>query len=206
MCGLNRLSGASHFEHRTTHWTGTKRHVLALNKYVLLHDWVCDSLTYWELSEGLCASQFSSAQLLSLVWLFATPWTAAPRLPVHHLLPEFTQTDVHWVGDAIQPSHPVLPFSSCPQSFPASGSFPMSQFFVSGGQSIGVSDSTSVFPKNIQDLSPLGWTGWIYLHPRDSQESSPTPQFKSISSSVLSLLYSPTLTSIHDYWKNHSLD
>ena len=102
-----------------------------------------------------------------------------------------------WCHPTISSS--VIPFSSCPQSFQASGSFQMSQLFPSGGQSIGVSDSTSVFPKNIQDLSPLGWTGWIYLHPRDSQESSSTPQFKSINSLVLSFLYSPTLTSIHPY-------
>ena len=82
----------------------------------------------------------------------------------------------------------------------------MSQLFVSGGQSIGISAPTSVPPMNTQDLSPLEWTGWISLHsnpciPRDSQESSPTPQVKSINSSVLSFLYSPTLTSIRDYWK-----
>ena len=58
-------------------------------------------------------------------------------------------------------SSSVVPFSSCPQSFPASGSFPMSQFFASGGQSIGVSASASILPMNTQDLSPLGWTGWI---------------------------------------------
>ena len=62
-----------------------------------------------------------------------------PGLPVHHQLPEFTQTHVHWVGDAIQPSHPGVPLSSCPPSFPASGSFQMSQFCLSGGQSIGAS-------------------------------------------------------------------
>ena len=87
-----------------------------------------------------------------------------PSLPVHHQLPESTQTHVHWVSDAIQPSHPVIPFSSCHPSFPASGSFPMSQLFTSGGQSIGVSASTSVLPMNTQDQSPLGWTGWISLH------------------------------------------
>ena len=99
-------------------------------------------------------------------------------------------------------SSSLIPFS-CPQSFPASGSFPRSQLFASGGQSIGVSASASVLPMNIQDRFPLGWTGWISLHPRDFQESPPTPQFKSINSSVLSLLYGPTLASIHDYWKNH---
>ena len=71
-----------------------------------------------------------------------------------------------------------------------------------GGQSIGVSASTSVLPMNTQNWSPLGWT----CNPRDSQESSPTPQFKNINSSALSFLYGPTLTSIFDYWKNHSLD
>ena len=76
---------------------------------------------------------------------------STPGLPVHHQLLESTQTHVHRVGDAIQPSHPLIPFSSCPQSFPASGSFQMSQLFASGGQTIGVSASTSVPPMNTQD-------------------------------------------------------
>ena len=101
-----------------------------------------------------------------------------------------------WYHPTISSS--VVPISSRLQSFPASGSFPMSQFFTSGGPSIGVSASTSVLPMNIQDWFPLGWTGWTPCSPRDSQESSPTPQFKSINSSVLSFVYSPTLTSIHD--------
>ena len=91
------------------------------------------------------------------------------------------------------------------QSFPASGSFQMSQFFASGGQSIRVSASTSDLPMNTQDWSPLGGTSWISLQSRDTQESSPTPQFKSINSSVLSSLYSSALTSIHDHWKNKAL-
>ena len=88
---------------------------------------------------------------------------STPGLPVHHQLPEFTQTHVHrwWCHPAISSS--VVPFSSCPQSLPASGSFPMSQLFASGGQSIRVSASTSVLPMNTQDWSPLGWTGWISL-------------------------------------------
>ena len=105
-----------------------------------------------------------------------------------------------WCHPAI--SYSVVPFSSCPQSLPASGSFPMSQLFAWGGQRIGVSASTSVLPMNTQDRSPLGWTGWFSLQSKDSQESSPTPQYKSISSSVLSFLHSPTLISIHDHWKN----
>ena len=101
-------------------------------------------------------------------------------------------------------SSSVIPFFSCLQSFPESGSFPVSQFFASGGQSIGVSASASVLPMNIQNWSPLGWTLRMVgspCSPRDSQESYPASQFKSISSSALSFLYSPTLTSIHDYWK-----
>ena len=149
--------------------------------------------------------QFSSvAQLCAL----CDPMNCStPGLPVHHQLLEFTQTYVHRVRDAIQPSHPwSSPSLPAPKSLPASESFPMSQLFTWGGQNTGVSALTSVLPMNTQDWSPLGWTGWISFSPRDSQESSPTPQLKSINSSALSLLHSPTLTSIHDHWKNHSLD
>ena len=104
-------------------------------------------------------------------------------------------------------SSSVIPFSSCLQSFPASGSFPRSQFFTSGGQSIGVSALASVLPMNIQDRFPLGSTDLISLQSKGlSIVASPTPQFKSINSLALSFLYSPALTSIHDYWKNSSLD
>ena len=108
-------------------------------------------------------------------------------------------------------SSAVIFFSSCPQSFSASGSFQMSQLFTSGAKSIGVSASTSVLPMNTQDWSLLGWTGWISLLSKGLSRvfntTVPTPQFKSINSSALSFLYSPIwLTSIHDYWKSHSLD
>ena len=109
-----------------------------------------------------------------------------------------------WCHPTISSS--VVPLSSCPQSFPVSGSLQMSQFSSSGGQSIGASALASVPPKNLEDGFPLGLTGWSPYCPRDSQESSPTPQFKSINSLALSFLYSPTLTSTHDYWKNHSFD
>ena len=110
-----------------------------------------------------------------------------------------------WCHPTISSS--VVPFSSRLQSFPASGSFPMSHFFTSGGQSIGVSASASVLPMNIWDRFSLGWTGWISLQSKGlSRRVFSVPQFKSINSSVLSFLYSPTLTSIHDCWKNHSLD
>ena len=130
-----------------------------------------------------------------------------PGLPVHHQLPEFTQNSCplsQWCHPAISSS--VVPFSSCPQSLPESGSFPMSQLFTSGGQSTGVSALASVLPMNTQVWSPLGWTGCTSLQSKDCQESSPTPQFKSINSLVLSFLHSPTLTPTHDHWKNHSLD
>ena len=86
-----------------------------------------------------------------------------PGLPVHHQLPEFTQTHVHWVGDAIQPSHPLLSPSPTFNLSQHQGLFKMSQISASGGQSFGVSASTSVLPMNTQDSSPLGWTGWISL-------------------------------------------
>ena len=127
--------------------------------------------------------------------------------PVHHQLLELAQTHVHRVNDAIQPSHPLVsPSDPTFQSSPASGSFQMSHFFASGGQSIRASALASVLPVSIQDWFPLRWTGCLSWLSKDSQESSPTPQFKSMNSSALRFLYSPTLTSIHDYWKNHSFD
>ena len=108
---------------------------------------------------SLC-HQFSSVKLLSRDQLFATPLTASCQASLSITNSQsLPQTHVHWVGDAIQPSHPVVPFSSCLQCFPASGSFPMSQLFASGGHSIEVSASTSVLPMNTQDWHPLGWTG-----------------------------------------------
>ena len=104
-----------------------------------------------------------------------------------------------WCHPTISTS--AIPFSSHLQSFPVSGSFPVSQLFISGGQSIAVSASTSVLPVNIQEWFPLGWTVGSLCSPRNSQESSPTSQFKSINSLVFSFLYRSTLTSIHDYWK-----
>jgi len=103
-------------------------------------------------------------------------------------------------------SSSVVPFSSCPQSFPASGSFPTSQLFVSGGQTIGFSASTSVLPKNTQDWSPLGWTGWISLQSKRLSRVFSNTTVQKHQFSAFSFLYTPTLTSTHDYWKNHSLD
>ena len=123
-------------------------------------------------------------------------------LSVHHQLLEFTQSHVHWVGVAIQPSPSVFLFSSCPHSLPALGSFPMSQLFTWGGQSIGVSASTSVLPINTQDWTPLGRTGWISM-----QSKGLSRVFSNITVQKHQFfLHGPTLTSIHDYWKNRSLD
>ena len=146
--------------------------------------------------------QFSSVQLLRHVQLFVTPWTAAHQASLSttnsRIPPKPTSIE------SVMPSNHLIPFSSCPQSFPVSGSFQMSQLFASGGQNTGVSVSTSVLPMN-NPTSPLGWTGWISCSPRNSQESVPTPQFKTINSSALSFLYSPNVTSTYDYWKKHSL-
>ena len=109
-----------------------------------------------------------------------------------------------WCNPTISSS--VVPFFSYPQSFPASGSFPMSRLFAWGGQSTGASALASFLPKQSQGWSPSEWTVGCPCSPTDSQESSPTPQFKSINSLVLGLRHSPTLTSIQDHRKNHSLD
>ena len=132
---------------------------------------------------------------------------STPGFPVRHQLPELAQTHVHRVSDANQPSHPVSsPSPAAFNLYQHSGSFTMSQFFTSGGQRIGVSALASVLPMNIQDWFPLGWTGWISLQSKELSRVFSNTTLKSISSSALSFLYSPTLTSIHDYRKNHSFD
>ena len=107
--------------------------------------------------------QFSSVQFSrSVVSDYLWPMNCStPGLPVHHQLPEFTQTHVHRAGDAIQPSHPLSsPFPPAPNPSQHQ-SFPMSQLFAWGGQSTGVSALASFLPKNTQDWSPSEWTGWI---------------------------------------------
>ena len=145
---------------------------------------------------------FVFVQLLCHVQLFETPWTTACQasLSITNSLSLLKLTSIKLVRPS---NHLILccPLLLPPSIFLSSGSFLMSQFFTSGGQTTGVSASTSVLPMKIQGSFPLGWIGWI-----SSQESSPTPHFKSISSSVLRFLYSPILTSTPDYWKKHSLD
>ena len=107
----------------------------------------------------------SSVQLLSRVWLFVTPWTAACQTSLSIINSQSPPKPMSI--ELVMPSNHLIlcyPFSSCPQSFPTSGSFQMSQLFELGGQNIGVSASTSVLPMNTLDWSPLGWTGWISLN------------------------------------------
>ena len=103
-------------------------------------------------------------------------------------------------------SSSVAPFSSCPQSFPASGSFPVSWFFISGGQSTGISASSSVLPMNIHDWFPLGLTGWNYLKSKGLSRVFSNTTIQKPQVFGICLLYGPIFTSIHDYWKNHSFD
>ena len=149
----------------------------------------------------------SSVQSLSRVRLFVTPWTAAHQASLSITNSGSPLKPMHWVGDAIQPSHP-LPSPSPP-------AFNLSQH---QGLFQGLSSSHQVakllefqlqhqsFPWIFRTDFLYGWLVGSPCSPRDSQGSSPTPQFKSINSLALSFLYSPTLTSIHDYWKNHSFD
>ena len=152
---------------------------------------------------------FSSVQSLSRVWLFATPWMAACQASLSvtnswSLLKLVSH-------ELMMPSNHLIlccPLLLLPSIFPSifSGSFPVSQFFTSDGQRIQVSALTSVHPMNTQGWSPLGWTGWISLQFQGLSRVFSNTTAQSINSSALSLLYGSTLTSVHEYWKNHCLD
>ena len=153
----------------------------------------------------LITANYSSVQLLSHVWLFATPQTAA-----HQASLSITRACLNlcpssrWCHPTIASS--VVPFSSCLQSFPVSWPFPVSQFFASGGQKYW-SFSFSISPSNEYSGLISFRMDWLDLFAvQGTLKNSPTPQFKSINSSVLNFLYSPTLTSIHGHWKNHNFD
>ena len=152
----------------------------------------------------------NSVQSLSRVRLFTTPWTTGSNtghIPIHHQLPELTQTHVHRVSDAIQPSHPL--------SFPSLPAFNLSQHqcLFKSVSSLHQMAKVLEFQLQHQPLQLIFRTDFLWYGlvgslccPRYSQESSPTPQFKSINSLALRFLYSPALTSMHNYWKNHSFD
>ena len=156
-------------------------------------------------------SHFSSVQFSSVAQSCPTPCdpmnSSTPGLPVHPQLPELTQTHVHQVSDAIQPSYPLSsPSPPAPNLSQHQGLFK----WVSSSHEVAKVLEFQLQHQSLQwtPRTDLLWDGLVGspCSPRDSQEYSPTPQFKSINSSVLSFLYSPTLTSIHDHWKNHSLD
>ena len=157
----------------------------------------------------MCPVQFSPVQFICSVlsdyvqpheWQHVCPPCLSPTPRVH----ANSYPSSWWCHPAILSF--VIPFSSCPQSLPASGSFPMSQLFAWGGQSIGDSASASVLPMNTQDWFPLGWTGWISLQSKGLTRvfSNTTVQKHQFFSAQF--LHSPTLTFIRDYWKNHSFD
>ena len=159
------------------------------------------------ISEIICLSLNPSVQSLSCVWLCDPMDCSIPGFPVHHQLLELTQTHDHCVGDIIQPSHPLS--SPSPPAFSLSQHQGLFKWLSSSHQ------VAKVLEFQLQHQS----FQWIFRSdfledglvgspccPRDSQESSPTPQFKSLNSSALSFLYTSTLTSIHDHWKNHSFD
>ena len=129
--------------------------------------WVMSNTQWRDRHLGMsfaCFTVFSSVQSLSCVQLFATPWTTARQASLS-ITNSWSLPKLMSIESAMPSNHLILcrPLSFCLQSFPVSGSFQMSQLFASDGQSIGVSASTSVFPMNTQDWSPLGWTGWISL-------------------------------------------
>ena len=144
--------------------------------------------------------QFSSIQSLSRVCHFATPWTEHARPPCPSPIPGVYSNSCPlswWCHPNISAS--VIPFSSHLQSFPASGSFPMSQFFTSGGQSIRVSTSTSVLPMNIQNWFPLGWTGLISLQSKRLSRVFSNIIVQKHQFFSTQFFHGPTLTSVHDY-------
>ena len=148
-------------------------------------------------------------QSLDHVRLSATPSTAALQASLSFTISR-SLLKLMSIESVMPSNHLIL---CClllflPSTFPALGSFPVNQLLTWGGQSIGASASASVHPMNTHGwfLLESDWLVWSPCSPRDSQASSPTPQFKHINSLVLRLLYGPTLTSIHDYWKNHSFE
>ena len=151
-----------------------------------------------------------SSFLFSRSVVFDHVW---PHEPQHPRLPCPTPTPGAYPHSCLlsQWCHPTIssfaiPFFSCPQYFPASESFQVSQLFTSDGQNTGISASTSVLPMNTQDWSPLAWTGWISLQSKELSRVFSNSTVQNVNSLALTFLYTPTLTSIQDYWKNHSPD
>ena len=167
-------------------------YAFSYNAYIHYHRNIdCNEVIFFSLLLTLTTHQLFFtvvivAQLLNHASLFVTLWTAACQASLSIIssqsLPKLMSIESVMPSNHLILCHPLVLHT---QSFPVSESFPMSQLFASGGQSVGASASTSVLPMNTQDWSPIGCTGWSPCSPRDSQESSPTPQFKSINSSLL---------------------
>ena len=189
MCFVNKCTCIVFFSGLTCKWC----HVMAV--------FLC--LTYLTWYDNLCGCSVAK----SCLTLCDPMDSSMPGFTVHHCLPEFPQTRVHWINDAIQPSHPLSPPS--PLTLSVSQHQGLFQWVISLYQVAKVLE----LHRHHQSLQWIFrvdflWDRlvWSSCCPRDSQESSPTPQFESINSVAFSLLYGPTLTSIHDYWKNHSFD
>ena len=167
----------------------------------LLHFFLC--FTYTIQYNSLHIVQFSCSVLSDS----AIPWTAARQASqCIHQLQEFNQTHVHWVSNATQPSHPLCGLLLLPSIFPNIRVFPKESVLCTRWPKYWNFSFNINVPMNTQDWSPLGWTGWISLQSYGLSQDSPTPQFESINSLAFSFLYSSTLTSTHNYWKNHSID
>jgi len=175
-----------------------------------IHHYSITQCSFTTLKNPLCSAphpfshhsvQFRSVQSLSHVWLFETPWTTARQASLCPSPTPGVYSNSCPLSRSCYPtiSSSVVPFSSCLQPFPASGSFQMSQLFTSGGQSIGVSASTSVLPMNTQHWSSLGLTSWISLQSKGLSRVFSNTTVKNVNSSALNFLCSLTLTSIHDY-------
>ena len=161
------------------------------------------------MDRGAWWAKFSSIQSLSCVQLFMTPWMdcSMPGFPVLYHLMKLAQIHVHWLGDAIQPSHPLS--SPSPPTFNLSQDQGLFKWVSSSHQVAKVLEfqlKHQSFQWIFRINFPKDWLIWPPCCPRDTQESSLTPQFKSTSSSALSFLYDLPLTPIHDCWKNHSFD
>ena len=150
--------------------------------------------------------QWSEVKLLSHVWLFANPWTTTCQASLS-ITNSWSLLKLMSIESVMPSNHLTLcrPLLLCLQSFPTSGSFPVSQLFASGGQSIGVSASALVLPMNIQDWFPLGLTSLISLQSKGlSRVFSNTTVWKHLLQHLAFIMVQ--LTSIHNYWKNHSFD
>ena len=173
---------------------------------------LCPTLGWRLWQWGLGAGQLGGRVMLtvvaqSLIRVWWTAWIAAHQACLSITI-SWSLLKVTSIESVMPSNHFILcsPLLLSPQSFPASGSFLMSQFFTSGGQSFRVSASAWVLPMNIQDWFPLGWTGWISLQSKGLSRVFSNTTLQKHQFFGPSFLYSPTLTSIQDYWKNHSFD